>query len=70
MRRTFRIMPFVFAVVFNLQAQTPRSGVAACDRACLADFITRYLDALVAHKPEILPDGRARLHAFLRAATI
>ena len=61
MRRRFLIMPFLFAVVLNLQAQAPRAGSAACDRACLAGFITNYLNALVAHKPEILPvSGRVR----------
>lgn len=27
----------------------------ACDRECLAGFVTRYLDAMLAHKPEALP---------------
>ena len=27
----------------------------ACDRQCLAGFITRYMDAMIAHKPESLP---------------
>ena len=30
---------------------------ADCDRACLAAFITQYLDAMVAHAPGILPLG-------------
>jgi hypothetical protein len=32
----------------------PASG-GACDRQCLAGFVTKYLDALVAHKPGELP---------------
>ncbi len=27
----------------------------ACDRGCLSGFVTKYLDALTAHKPETLP---------------
>lgn len=30
-------------------------GPAACDRACLEDFVNQYLDALVAHNPFGLP---------------
>jgi len=48
MRRILLTILFLFTVIPNLQAQT------TCDRACLSDFITRYLDALVAHKPEAL----------------
>jgi hypothetical protein len=33
------------------------SGLAApaCDRQCLAGYVTQYMDAMVAHKPESLP---------------
>jgi hypothetical protein len=27
----------------------------ACDRQCLAGFVTQYMDAMIAHKPESLP---------------
>jgi hypothetical protein len=33
-------------------------GAAACDRACLEGFVDRYLDALVAHDPKLLPLAR------------
>jgi hypothetical protein len=31
------------------------ASAADCNRACLEDFVTRYLDALVAHNPAALP---------------
>jgi hypothetical protein len=31
------------------------AAAAECDRACLAGFVTRYLDAMVAHNPAALP---------------
>ena len=34
-----------------LQAQAP----AACDRACLGDVVTRYLNSLIAHDPKQAP---------------
>ena len=37
----------------RLQAASPSDG--SCDRACLQGFVTQYLDALAAHKPESLP---------------
>lgn len=37
-----------------LQAQ-PAAGEGDCDRACLGDIMTRYLDSLVAHDPKQAP---------------
>jgi hypothetical protein len=37
------------------QAQTARSATAACDRACLGDLLTQYIDALAAGDPSKLP---------------
>src|SRR5690349_12223073 len=34
---------------------TPARAAEGCDRACLRGFITRYLDAMVAHTPGALP---------------
>jgi hypothetical protein len=31
------------------------NAAAACDRECLKGFVTKYLDAMVAHKPEAVP---------------
>ena len=48
-------------LIFTLLLMTGLGGVSkaastpACDRECLAGFVTRYLDAMLAHKPEILP---------------
>src|SRR3954452_5865303 len=52
MKRTF-VSIFLLLTGFGLSshAQTP----AACDRACLSQFITQYLDSLVSHKPGALP---------------
>jgi hypothetical protein len=32
-----------------------RLSSAVCDRECLSGFVTKYLDAMIAHKPEDLP---------------
>jgi hypothetical protein len=44
-----------------ISAGASHSLAADCDRDCLRGFITQYLDALVAHKPNALPlDAKAR----------
>jgi hypothetical protein len=59
MRKSFKVvlagMLFTAAIVGGLQAQ---SGSGACDRACLEGFVDRYLDALIAHDPKLLPLAR------------
>jgi hypothetical protein len=61
MKRIIAIIALLLLSGFNgfssewatgLQA-APAGG--ACDRACLAGFVTQYLDAMIAHKPESLP---------------
>lgn len=42
------------ALALALLAAAP-APAAECDRACLSDLITRYVDALVAHDPAALP---------------
>jgi hypothetical protein len=37
------------------ESQEPKSSNEICDRECLAGFITQYLGALIAHKPDLLP---------------
>ncbi len=37
------------------ESQEPKSLNEICDRECLSGFITQYLDAMVAHKPDLLP---------------
>ena len=34
---------------------TAPQGAPACDRPCLAGFVTQYVNAMIAHKPESLP---------------
>lgn len=43
----------VFALL--LFTVTASAATPDCDRACLGDFITQYLNALVAHNPRALP---------------
>jgi hypothetical protein len=38
-----------------LEIQTTKASNASCDRECLRGFITQYLDAMIAHKPDSLP---------------
>jgi hypothetical protein len=40
-------------LLFLLAVST--AAAAECDHACLAGFVTRYLDAMVAHNPSALP---------------
>src|SRR4030095_15707699 len=41
--------------IFLLAATSGVASAADCDRACLKGLITKYMDAMVAHKPELLP---------------
>jgi len=50
---TILLMTLFFGLT-TAAAQNPPAGGAACDRACLAGFVTKYVDALIAHKPEAL----------------
>ncbi|HTY60632.1 MAG TPA: hypothetical protein VMG30_00075 [Acidobacteriota bacterium] len=43
-----------FAGISGAGSAAPQ-GAPACDRACLAGFVTQYVNAMVAHKPESLP---------------
>jgi len=37
------------------ESQPAQASGGACDRTCLAGFVTKYLDAMIAHKPGDLP---------------
>lgn len=52
-----KIMLAVIALLSmnSIQSFANASAAPACDRDCLKGFVTRYLDALAAHKPEALP---------------
>lgn len=47
------LRPLVFALVAAGTLQT--AFAQDCNRACLASFVTQYLDAMVAHNPSKLP---------------
>ena len=61
MKKIIAIIAFLLLSGFygnaNARAVEPQAAPAggACDRACLAGFVTQYLDAMIAHKPESLP---------------
>ena len=46
---------FVLVAARAAEPQPVQSSVGTCDRTCLARFVTRYLEALIAHKPGNLP---------------
>ncbi len=50
-KNLFFAAPLVLIGVLNGNAQSQ----GKCDRACLAGFVTKYLDAMIAHKPDTLP---------------
>jgi hypothetical protein len=55
MKRLFA-MAFLAVLLVALKATaTPQSPASACDRECLRGFITRYLNAMVAHDAKSLP---------------
>lgn len=49
------IVFFGLAAASAAELQPVQSSGSACDRACLSGFVTKYLNALVAHRPEDLP---------------
>src|SRR5678816_2006688 len=55
MKRVFTRACVLAAVCGILAAPTTRAAANDCDRACLRGFITRYLNAMVAHAPGTLP---------------
>jgi len=50
-KNLFFAVTLAAAVGFNGNAQPQ----GKCDRACLAGFVTQYLDAMIAHRPDTLP---------------
>jgi hypothetical protein len=44
-----------FAAAGTAGSQAPQTSSPACDRQCLAGFVTQYLNAMIAHKPDSLP---------------
>ena len=50
----FMKLPLSVIAVLLVLALPSTSEAQRCDRQCLADFITTYLEAMVAHDPERL----------------
>ena len=61
MKKVITIIAFLLLSSFTGISGAPATGPqaastgGACDRACLTGFVTQYLDAMIAHKPESLP---------------
>jgi hypothetical protein len=49
------LMTAFFGLSTAVTADTAQSESNACDRKCLSGFVTKYLDAMIAHKPGDLP---------------
>src|SRR5512144_653206 len=56
---TLLLLCFVTASPQFLAAQASKVSGESCDRECLRGFITQYLDAMIAHKPDPLPVAAA-----------
>src|SRR6476619_675750 len=55
MRKCFMIfLVGILAAVMPAGARA-QGGSSACDRACLEGFVHKYLDAVIAHDPKLLP---------------
>ena len=54
-RRAFHAFTIALAVAATAHVGSTTRAADGCDRACLRGFITRYLDAMVAHTPGVLP---------------
>src|SRR3954464_8943949 len=59
MRKSFIVVlsGFLLAGV-AVQGLRAQGGSAACDRACLEGFVDKYLDAVIAHNPKLVPMSR------------
>ncbi len=57
MKRNYPVQLFlaVMAVSLTLISTAVPARAADCDRACLGDMITQYVDAVAAHDPSLLP---------------
>jgi hypothetical protein len=60
LRKTgFWLMTLLFLGMFTAVLGTSRAADANCGRECLRSFITKYLDAMLAHDPGLLPRSAA-----------
>jgi hypothetical protein len=49
------ILSLMLIATFGLYTQEATPATAACDRECLRGFVTQYLTAMIAHKPDSVP---------------
>ncbi len=59
--RTFRTAFIVVTICIAASSIRARAQAGACDRACLEGFVDRYLDAVIAHDPKMLPIARGAI---------
>src|SRR5262252_2839744 len=59
MRKYSIVCTMVLALIATVgYAAQARNGSGPCDRACLENFVDKYLDAVIAHDPKLLPLSR------------
>src|SRR5215813_4747705 len=59
MRKTFAVFSIgFFLLTLAATAAYAQAGGSACDRACLEGLVDKYLDALIAHDPKLVPLAR------------
>jgi hypothetical protein len=55
-KRSVPVLLIIIVSIFSLPSlKAVAADKVACDRECLKGFVTNYIDALVAQKPDILP---------------
>ena len=58
MKKLFKYLFLVTLSVCSLVARGVDNAVIPCDRSCLTGFVDRYMDAMIAHNPGLLPVAR------------
>jgi hypothetical protein len=54
-KNAIAILSLLLILGFSSISKAAPSPATTCDRECLRGFITQYLDAMIAHKPDSLP---------------
>ena len=57
--RKFLMAAGIATLLAGMSSVARAQTVGACDRACLEGFVDKYLDALIAHNPKLLPLSRS-----------
>jgi hypothetical protein len=55
MRAVIRVSLFIASISIILGLAAPATAAPSCDRECLREIMTKYLDAVIAHNPGNLP---------------